>query len=138
MPTTCPQAMRQATRRRGPRPEGHFGANDHHALALLPEHPGPGSAEAVARAMARCRIDPRATRRSNQARLLFALYEETDLPFPRGWRGLCVAALAGVGVPATERELDMLATAMDSDACIEFDGWPGIDPILVSRLASRG
>ena len=38
---------------------------------------------------------------------------------------------------ATTSELDLLYTAMNSDAAEEFEGWPGIDPVLVRDLLDR-
>jgi hypothetical protein len=101
------------------------------------ERPRPATVEAVREAADECTLDPRATPRSNQARLLFALYYCVGLPFPYGWREACVAELSSRGIPATTLSIDLLHTAMLTDAVLDFEGWPGIDRLLVRDLHAR-
>ena len=101
------------------------------------ERPKPSTVALVREALDHCCLDPRATPRSNQARLLFAIYYCAGLPFPHGWREASVGVLEENGVPATTSELDLLYTAMNSDAAEEFEGWPGIDSQLVRDLLDR-
>jgi hypothetical protein len=101
------------------------------------ERPKPATVEAVREAAGDCVLDPRATPRSNQARLLFSLYNVIGLPFPYGWREACVAELASRGVPSDTLALDMLHSAMLTEAVLEFDGWPGVDRLLVRDLLRR-
>jgi hypothetical protein len=101
------------------------------------ERPLPETRETVRRVAASCRLDPRATPRSNQARLLFALYDRIGLDLPYGWREACVGVLAEHGIPATTLSLDLLFSAMLTEEVVEFDGWPGIDRRLVNALRAR-
>ncbi len=101
------------------------------------ERPKPATVEAVREAADDCTLDPRATPRSNQARLLFSLYYCVGLPFPYGWREACVAELGSRGIPATTLSLDVLHSAMLTEEVLEFDGWPGIDRRLVRDLLER-
>lgn len=101
------------------------------------ERPKPSTVDAVREAAADCDFDPRGTPRSNQARLLFSLYNCVGLPFPYGWREACVAELAARSVPATALQLDQLHSAMNSDAAADFEGWPGVDRQLVADLLDR-
>jgi hypothetical protein len=101
------------------------------------ECPKPSTIAAVQEAAGHCLLDPAATPRSNQARLLFALYYCIGLPFPRGWREACVSALAGRGIPADILALDMIYSAMALGAADDFLGWPGIDDQLVRDLMDR-
>lgn len=101
------------------------------------ERPKPATVEAVKEAAAECTLDPKATPRSNQARLLFSLYYCIGLPFPWGWREACCAELASRGIPADTLALDVLHSAMLTEEVEEFDGWPGIDRRLVRDLIDR-
>ena len=101
------------------------------------ERPKPATIEAVREAAADCILDPKATPRSNQARLLFSLYYCIGLPFPYGWREAGVTELASRGIPADTLALDMLYSAMLTEEVLEFDGWPGIDRRLVRDLIER-
>lgn len=125
--------MRQTihTTRRGPRRPFR------EVLTVDAERPKPSTVALVREALGHCDLDPAGTPRSNQARLLFAVYYCAGLPFPYGWREACVAELAARGVPATAVELDLIYTAMDSHAAGDFMGWPGIDPVLVRDLVAR-
>lgn len=101
------------------------------------ERPSPETRETVRRAAADCWLDLRRTPRSNQARLLFSLYGRIGIEFPYGWREACVGVLAERGIPADPVALDLLFTAMNSDAAADFEGWPGIDRRLVQALMRR-
>lgn len=108
-----------------------------HYSPIDDERPRPATVEAVREAADECWLDPSRTPRSNQARLLFALYHCVGLPFPYGWREACAAELASRGIPATALSLDVLHSAMLTDAVLEFDGWPGIDRRLIRDLLER-
>lgn len=130
----APQVMRQVINV----PEKPARARRKKAPTLLDrERPRPSTVALIREALDHCRLDPKATPRSNQARLLFAIYYCAGLPFPHGWREACVGVLEENGIPATTSELDLLYTAMNSDAAEEFEGWPGIDPVLVRDLLDR-
>lgn len=131
--TDAPQAMRQTidSTGRGPR------RPPREVPTVDAERPKPSTVALVREALDHCDLDPRGTPRSNQARLLFAVYYCAGLPFPYGWREACVAELAAQGVPATTVELDLVHTAMCSDAAGDFLDWPGIDPVLVRDLVDR-
>jgi hypothetical protein len=101
------------------------------------ERPKPATVEAVREAADDCVLDPRATPRSNQARLLFSLYNVVGLPFPYGWREASVEVLAERGVQSDALALDLLHTAMLTDAVADFEGWPGVDLALVRDLQRR-
>ncbi|MEZ6012777.1 MAG: hypothetical protein R3C08_13005 [Hyphomonas sp.] len=101
------------------------------------ERPKPSTIALVREALNHCRLDPRATPRSNQACLLFAVYYCAGLPFPHGWREASVDVLEENGIPATTVQLDVLYSAMNSDSAADFEGWPGIDSQLVRDLLDR-